>query len=323
MEKTTFASIFASEMIEYLQDKISSGFKEKSFVYHLKNFDRFCLDCALTTPSFTRELADGWIKRRKSEASTTHYARINAIKQFLIYLTNKGFDVFVTWDIAFKQTSFQPHIYTEDEIQKYFSVVDTFDSSRNKKDRIQYPVLFRLLYCCGTRINETLGIRKQDVDLDAGIIKLFETKNDCERYIVLGDDLASLMRQFASRCFYLLNEEDYIFTSANGGRLSGDSIYQHHRLFLKKAGIPFIGDSQGPRIQDWRHTFSVNSFKQMTDAGTDLYVALPILSAYLGHKTIYATERYIRLTMNIFPDIEKKFREKIDVVFGEVDHEDD
>ena len=323
MDKTTFASIFASEMVAYLQHKVSSGYKEKSFVYHLRNFDRFCLDRALITPSFTRELADEWIKRRKSEASTTHYARINAIKQFLIYLANKGCDVFVTRDIAFKQTSFQPHIYTADEIQKYFSVVDTFDSSRNKKDRIQYPVLFRLLYCCGTRINETLGIRKQDVDLDAGIIKLFETKNNCERYIVLGDDLASLMRQFASRCFYLLNEEDYIFTSANGGRLSGDSIYQHHRLFLKKAGIPYLGDSQGPRIQDWRHTFSVNSFKQMADAGTDLYVALPILSAYLGHKTIYATERYVRLTMNIFPDIEKKFKEKTNLVFGEVDHEND
>ena len=57
----------------------------------------------------------------------------------------------------------------------------------------------------------------------------------------------------------------------------------------------------------------------MADAGTDLYVALPILSAYLGHKTIYATERYVRLTMSIFPDIEKKFRKNIDLVFGEVD----
>jgi integrase/recombinase XerD len=319
MEKITFASIFANEMVAYLQNRVSSGYKETSFVCHLKNFDRFCLDHALTTPTFPREYADVWIKRRKSEASTTHYARINAIKHFLIYLANNGFNVFVTRDIAFKETSFQPHIYTKEEIKKYFSAVDMFDSSRNKKDRIQYPVLFRLLYCCGTRINETLGIRKQDVDLDAGIIKLFETKNDCERYIVLGDDLAFLMRQFASRCFYLLNEEDYIFTTANGGRLSGRSIYQHHRLLLKMAGIPYIGDSQGPRIQDWRHTFSVNSFKQMADAGTDLYVALPILSAYLGHKTIYATERYVRLTMSIFPDIEKKFREKIDMVFGEVD----
>lgn len=323
MEKTTFTSIFAGEMNAYLQYKVSSGYQEKSFVYHLKNFDRFCLDQELSTPSFSRELGDEWLKRRESEASTTHYSRINAIRHFLIYLTYKGFAVFITREIAFKQTSFQPHIYTVEEVQRYFGAVDTFDSSRNRKDQIQYPVLFRLLYCCGTRINETLGIRKQDVDLEAGIIKLFETKNNCERYIVLGDDLASLMRQFASRCFYLLKEADYIFTSANGNRLSGESIYQHHRLFLKQAGIPYLGDSRGPRIQDWRHTFSVSSFKQMADAGTDLYVALPILSTYLGHKTIYATERYLRLTMNLFPDIEKKFRAKMDAVFGEVDHEDD
>lgn len=323
MKKTAFASIFANELDAYLYNRVSSGFKEKSFVYHLKNFDRFCLKHALTEHSFTRAHADEWIKRQNNEASTTHYARINAIKQFLIYLSKKGFDVFVTRDIAFKQTSFKPHIYTEDEILRYFEAVDTFDSSMNKKNRIQYPLLFRLLYCCGTRINETLGIRKQDVDLDAGIIKLFETKNSCERYIVLGDDLSALIRQFASRCFYLLNEEDYIFTSANGGRLSGKSIYEHHRLFLKKAGIPYIGGSLGPRIQDWRHTFSVNSFKQMADAGTDLYVALPILSTYLGHKTIYATERYLRLTMSIFPDIEKKFKKKMEAVFGEAHHEND
>jgi len=61
----------------------------------------------------------------------------------------------------------------------------------------------------------------------------------------------------------------------------------------------------------------------MADAGIDLYVALPILSTYLGHKTIYATERYVRLTMNIYPEIEKKFSAKMDAVFGEVDHEDD
>ncbi len=323
MKKTTFSSIFASEMNVYLQNKVSSGYKEKSFVYHLKHFDRFCLDHALSIPSFTRELGDEWIKRRESEVSTTHYSRINTIKHFLIYLSHKGFDVFVTRDVTFKQTSFQPHIYTTEEIQRYFRAVDTFNSSKNRKDQVQYPILFRLLYCCGTRINETLGIRKQDVDLDAGIIKLFETKNNCERYIVLGDDLASLMKQFAFRCFYLLNETDYIFTSANGSRLSGDSLYQHHRLFLKKAGIPYLGNSRGPRIQDWRHTFSVNSFKQMADAGMDLYVALPILSTYLGHKTIYATERYVRLTMNLFPEIEKKFRAKMDAVFGEVDHEND
>jgi integrase/recombinase XerD len=233
-----------------------------------------------------------------------------------MYLDRKGFDVFITRDVKFKPTDFQPHIYTDDEIKRYFRVVDAYTSSRSRKNAIQYPILFRLLYCCGTRINETLGIRKCDVDLDSGIIKLRETKNNRERYIVLGNDMQFLMTQFADKCFYLLANEGYVFTNSNGGRLSGDMIYRVHRDFLHQAGIPFLGDGLGPRIHDWRHTMAVKSFKQMIDSGLDMYVALPILSTYLGHKGINSTERYVRLTASIYPYIEERFRTKIEEILG-------
>lgn len=324
MNRPEFKSIFSEEIYLYLDYIVASGYKEKSYCNHLRQFDRFCIKYGLLQPVFTSQHAVEWIQRKENEASTTHYSRINGIKQFLIYLHRKGYQVFVTRDISFRQTDFQPHIYTEDEITRYFHAVDTYESSRNRKDAIQFPILFRFLYCCGTRINETLGIRKQDVDLGGGIIKLFETKNNCERYIVLSDELAGLMRQYAEKCFYLLDDEEYIFTTSNGGRLSGDIIYDCHRLFLQKAGIPYLGGGKGPRLHDWRHTFSVGSFKQMVDSGLDMYVALPILSTYLGHKTIYATERYVRLTMSLYPYIEERFKDKIDKVFGEVgNYEDD
>jgi integrase len=182
-------------------------------------------------------------------------------------------------------------------------------------------VLFRLLYCCGTRIDEALKIQKKDVNLEAGIIKLVKTKNNSERFVIVGDDLLSLFKSFASKCFYLLNDDDYIFTSTNGGCCHYDTIYEHHRLFLKLANIPYIGDSQGPRIHDWRHTFAVNAFRQMIDSGMDMYVALPILSTFLGHKTIFATEGYVRLTLATFPYIEKKFKTKLNEVFGHVGNE--
>jgi len=317
MSRPEFQSIFSREMYQYLDYIVASGYQIKSFCHHLRQFDQFCMKYEIHQTVFTDQHAAEWIKRKENEASTTHYSRINGIKQFLIYLNRKGYHVFVTRDISFKQTDFQPHIYTEDEITRYFHAVDTYESSRNRKDAIQFPILFRLLYCCGTRINETLGIRKQDVDLGDGIIRLFETKNNCERYIVLSDELTDLMRQYAEKCFYLLNDEEYIFTTSNGGRLSGDVIYDCHRLFLQKAGIPYLGGGRGPRLHDWRHTFSVGSFKQMVDAGLDMYVALPILSTYLGHKTIYATERYVRLTMSLYPYIEERFKDKMDEVFGE------
>jgi integrase len=232
------------------------------------------------------------------------------------YLSLKGYDVFLMHDIYFKATDFQPHIYTDDEIRRYFEAVDSYSSGKSRMDVIQLPVLFRLLYCCGTRINETLGIRKRDVDLDSGIIRLLETKNNCERFVVLNPEMKALLSQFSDKCFYLLDNDDYIFSSVAGTRRDESGLYNIHRLILQRAGIPYLGGGHGPRVHDWRHTFAVRSFKQMLDLGLDMYVALPVLSTYLGHKTIYATERYIRLTMDLYPYINEKCSAKFQSVFG-------
>ena len=316
MARYEFTSVFADEINNYINDRVAAGYSEDGNRTYLIRFDRFCNEQGLTEPVFTVSTASVWLEQRDTESHTTHYSRVNASKHFLTYLSIKGYDVYVVRDIKYKGTDFQPHIYTDDEIQKYFVAVDAHYSVMNRKDALQYPVLFRIMYCCGTRINETLGIRKMDVDLEKGVIRLNETKNDKQRYVVCGEELRALLNVYAERCFYLLGDEDYIFTNANGGRIDIKTIYDNHREFLRKAGIPYVGNGEGPRIHDWRHHMAVYSFKQMTDSGLDMYVALPILSAYLGHKTIFATEKYVRLTLQMFPYIEDKFRDMAERIFG-------
>ena len=323
MARYEFNSVFAEEIQNYIRDKAAAGFKESAFRHHLISFDKFCAEQGIPEPVFTVEHASKWLEQSRYEANTTHYSRINASKHFLRYLSLKGYDVFVVRDIKYKGTDFQPHIYTDAETEKYFLAVDNYSSSMNRKEAIQYPFLFRILYCCGTRINETLGIRKKDLDLNRGIILLNETKNDKQRYVVMGDDLLELANEYANKCFYLLRDGDYIFTNANGRRIDAKTIYDRHREFLFQANIPYLGDANGPRIHDWRHHMAVYSFKQLTDSGLDMYVALPILSTYLGHKTIFATEKYVRLTLQIFPYIEEKFRVMTDKIFGSAVKEGD
>lgn len=319
MKNTAFRSGLGPELQNYLEYKICSGYTEEIFRNTLLRFDRFCFDRGINTVKYTKEDALEWEKTRPNEATTTHYRRVNFVKNIMIFLKRKGYDVYIGRDIKFIPTDFQPHIYTEDEITRYFRAVDQYDPhGGNKKNLIQLPVLFRILYCCGTRINETLGIRKKDVDLKEGIICLHETKNNNTRYIVLSDELKDLLLQYSNKCFYALADEHYIFSGKNGQRLSGDYIYELHRKFLSQAGIPYIGEGHGPRIHDWRHTFAVQSFKRLADQGMDMYVALPVLSTYLGHKTIYATEKYLRLTTSIYPYLEKKWAAKISDVFGKV-----
>lgn len=285
MARYEFTSVFADEIMNYIADRTSAGYKGGNSRSYLIQFDRFCNRHGITEPVFTVRDASAWLEQRSTESHTTHYSRVNASKHFLTYLSLKGYDVYVVRDIKYKGTDFQPHIYTDDEVRRYFAAVDRHYSVSNRKDALQYPVLFRIIYCCGTRINETLGIKKEDVDLEKGIIRLNEAKN--------------------------------------GGRLDEKSVYENHREFLRKAGIPYIGNGGGPRIHDWRHHMAVHSFKQMTDSGLDMYVALPILSAYLGHKTIFATERYVRLTLQLFPYIEEKFRGMAERIFGGGDFDEE
>jgi len=311
-----FESVFAHDMSAYLEAKTSAGYQKRSFYPHLRKFDKFCMEQKLCTSRFTEQHASQWCKRHEGEASTTHYTRINAIRHFLIFLKNRGNDVYITRNIAFKETQYQPHIYSIQEIERYFYAVDSFERRNNKSCTLVYPVLFRLLYCCGTRIDETLRIRKKDVDLDAGIIRLVETKNGEERHIVLSDALAVLFRRYADKCFHMKGDDDYAFASRNGGMLCYDTVYEHHRLILQAANIHYVGGGKGPRIHDWRHTAAVYAFKQMSDSGMDMYVALPILSAYLGHKTIHATETYVRLCLSLFPHIKNKFESILEQVLG-------
>ena len=73
MNKSVFKSMFKEDILQYLEEKVSSGYLEKSFYYHLKKFDQFCVRQYLKKKVFTRESADNWIKQRQGEATTTHY----------------------------------------------------------------------------------------------------------------------------------------------------------------------------------------------------------------------------------------------------------
>lgn len=318
MKMPEFKSEYSEQMRNFLNYRMSCGLKNVPGEYHhYRKLDKFLLAEGIEDITFTKEQASNWRSRLENESDIARYKRINDTKKFFEYLFVQGYNVFQFRDIKAPMKDFVPHIYTDDEVKRYFLVVDTYQSNLNRKNCVQLPVLFRILFCCGTRITETLMIRKKDVDLTEGIIKLSETKNAMERYVVISDSLCVLMKQFADKTFYQLSDNDYIFRNMHGNYMSSDWINELHIKILREAGIPYIGGGKGPRIHDWRHTYSINAFKQMIDNGMDMYVALPILSAYLGHKTIMATERYLRLTVSMFPYLEQKFSKTLDEVFGE------
>ena len=312
-----FKSIFSKELNDYIKYKQDLCLGNLSIANLLSHFDLFCVALQLSEKKFGKNLSDKYCQKRPLEHNTTHYNRVNTAKNFLAYLHLKGYEVYVPDNVRYIPSDFQPYIYTKNEIIKYFAAADTLTKVRPLA-RVQIPILFRLLYSTGIRIGEVLSIKKKNINFAQKYISIDSAKWGSVRNIYLEDRMLYLIKKFAFKTFYLLNSEDYIFHTRNGDALRESLVYEWHRKLLYSAGIPYRGSRNGPRIHDWRHTFAVNSFhKLIVEEQMDLYTALPIISAYLGHRTILATEKYVRLTREYFPEITNMLDKPFFEIFGD------
>lgn len=170
IDTAALKSIFADEMREYLDIKVSHGFQLASYFYQLKILYRFCLERGITAPVFTMKDAHAWAQTDGDESNRRYCNRLLIAKNFLIYLSTRNYDVAIPASVPYRVSGFKPHIYTDNETARYFNAIDRYYTTRAKINSIQFPVIFRIFYCCETRLNETLSIRLKDLDLREGMI---------------------------------------------------------------------------------------------------------------------------------------------------------
>lgn len=116
-----------------------------------------------------------------------------------------------------------------------------------------------------------------------------------------------------------LNEGDCpFFVNLKGSSCQSNLIYRWFKKVLTICVILHQGNHKGPRVHDLRHTFAVHSLVKMAKTGLDLYYALPLLATCLGHKSLTSTERYVRLTAEIYPDLLKDEKGICGYVFPEI-----
>lgn len=59
----------------------------------------------------------------------------------------------------------------------------------------------------------------------------------------------------------------------------------------------------------------------MHSNGIDMQVGISLLSVYLGHSSIRATERYLQLSQSIFPEITLSIEKASSNVYVEIEYE--
>lgn len=305
---------------DFIDFKRSTGLKYAAEERTVRYFMRYCKEHC-PDGNIPEDAIYNWIDESDNRSLKTKANFTSAMTAWAQYMFSLGYIQLRLPSVRHsRNTAFVPHIFTESELQSIWNTVDHIKPTKQYPNLHRcIPVLFRLLYSCGLRISEALSITPSDIDFDANVITLKYTKLDKDRLIPMCDSIAKVLKDYAEGCMDKITDDTPIFYYRKGLLLTSCSIYKRFRLVLQESGIPYEGRLRGPRVHDFRHTFAVVTMNRLSDAGNDLYVSLPILSAYLGHSGIKSTERYIRLTEDRLSTVTDKMQLNLPNVFPEVE----
>jgi integrase/recombinase XerC len=152
-----------------------------------------------------------------------------------------------------------------------------------ERDRI----MFELLYGCGIRNSELIGINLDDIRLSSEAI-LIRGKGKKERYVPFGDSVKAALAVYLPLRQQTLAERKKITTALlinqRGGRLTTRSVGR----IIKKVAVA-KGLSPDVHPHTLRHAFGTH----MLEEGADLRS----IQEMLGHERLSTTQRYTQLSM--------------------------
>lgn len=312
----------------YILEKRSLGFKFVKDARMLRRVVSLQMQIDQGAPLLSKETVSTWIEKTSWESESNRNHRISIIRCLGKYMARIGYKAYVIPDkfAPVQSYTYVPYIFSDNELGQLLANVDiSCKKTPSEHASLVFPLVFRILVGCGPRITEALSIEKQDIDLEKGTLLLLNTKNEKERLVPMADSLRETCRKYAYKIQFVrkANESKYFFPNPQGKAYTAKTAYARFRHALRLAGISHGGRGKGPRLHDLRHTFAVRVLKKWVLEGKNLTTAMPYLSIYMGHVELKATQHYVKLTSDMFPELIKTAEESFGWIIPEVYHEGD
>jgi len=219
-----------------------------------------------------------YLKQKNTLNDTSINTNIRAIRAMCYYFMKLGYTApfqisMLRAEKKIKQT------YTDEELsillEKPKISKTTFAEYRNW-------VIINYLLATGNRVGTICDLKIQDVDFNAGVIRLSRTKNRHEQIIPISKTLNDILKDYMK---YRKGEgDDYLFCNVNGVRLSENGLKLAIRKYNQKRGVSKTS------LHLFRHTFA----KKWILNGGDVFR----LQKMLGHSSMAIVREYV----NMFSD---------------------
>ena len=172
-----------------------------------------------------------------------------------------------------------PQVLSEEEVKKLLETCEA-RSVRGIRDR----AILELLYACGLRVSELVGLQLDQLHLQADYLVIYG-KGKKERLVPIGEIAREWLERYLKESRPQLDPggtSRYVFVRKGGKPLSRQSVFKLVKKTALKAGI-----SREISPHTLRHSFATH----LLEGGADLRV----VQVLLGHSSITATQIYTHL----------------------------
>jgi integrase/recombinase XerD len=238
--------------------------------------------------AFLSELAEG-VDERPPVAAATLQRKAACLRSFYRHLRREEL---IAHDPTAElrgppRTKRLPMVLSREEVGMLLSEPNGSEP-RALRDR----ALLEVMYACGLRASEAVGLELADVDLEEGLLRA-RGKGSKERIVPIGREAIGALRAYLARGRPVLvgvKVESRLFVSRRGSGLTRQGLYKIIQGHAEKVGLR---DRMSPHTL--RHTFATH----LLAGGCDLRS----LQEMLGHADLATTQVYTHLSTERLKDV--------------------
>ena len=292
---------------QYISYRQSLGEQQKGNGRTLRAFGRF-IGAKAELADVRSEQVSAFLEGTGPITLTWHI-KLNVLRVFYEYAISRGYAVATPLPVIIRKRppAFIPYIYSTTELR---CLLRTAKSHRRRGLDIRPDTLHTMiltLYGTGLRIQELIDLNRTDVNFVDSTITVRHGKFAKTRLVPFGPQLHRVLQDYVKK-HPASSPEKPLLVTCHGIRVKTVSFQYDYRILCELADIRRTdGARYQPRIHDLRHTFAVHRLTSWYRQGADVQKLLPMLSVYLGHVNIQATQVYLSMTPELLAEANHRF----------------
>lgn len=235
------------------------------------------------------------------------HVKLSELRTFYQYAVSRGYvdKAPLPAIVPKRPPTFVPYVYSHDELARLLQAAKSLERPSLEPGTLHLILL--LIYATGLRVGELVRLDRADVNLPECLMKVRQSKFGKTRLVPFAPQLQKALLEHHNR-HSASGEGVPFFAMRIGGRLKADTLRHYYRILCDQVGISRSdGGRYQPRIHDLRHTFAVHRLISWYRQGADVQKLLPLLSVYLGHAHIRATQVYLSMTPELLEEAGNRF----------------